>query len=97
MAPFIASAACIRGADDDDDDAGNLPYSATTEKIQQHFAKIQPMSVRHNTDKATGKSRGFAFLEFDAYDRMKTCLKLYHHSLFEDGKTEGRKINVELT
>jgi len=28
---------------------------------------------------------------------MKTCLKLMHHSEFNDGKSAPRKINVELT
>ena len=28
---------------------------------------------------------------------MKTCLKLYHHSSFNDGKSPARRINVELT
>lgn len=76
---------------------GNLPFTATTESIQAHFVKIKPKSVRHLTQKGTEKSKGFAFLEFDAYDRMRTCLKLYHHSLFDDGKSGARKINVELT
>lgn len=62
-----------------------------------HFAKVQPTSIRHSTHKETGKSKGFAFLEFSGYDRMKTCLKLYHHSSFEDGVSPARKINVELT
>jgi nucleolar protein 6 len=92
---------------------GNLPFTATKEQILAHFAKITPSSIRHSTNKATGRSKGFAFLEFDGYDKMKTCLKLYHHSIFDpdasedrnDGKGEekkastakGRKINVELT
>lgn len=76
---------------------GNLPYSATTDSINAHFSKLRPRSVRHQTDKETGQSRGFAFLEFDGYDRMKTCLKLYHHSSFEDGLSNARRINVELT
>jgi nucleolar protein 6 len=89
---------------------GNLPYSATTAQIESHFAKLAPTSVRHRTDKATGRSKGFAFLEFAGYDKMKTCLKLYHHSVFDphgstdkpgeegsDGKKRGRRINVELT
>jgi nucleolar protein 6 len=88
---------------------GNLPYTATTASIQHHFSKLQPFTVRHSTDKSTGRSRGFAFLEFEGYDKMKTCLKLYHHSLFDARDTaesagEGkrremkpRKINVELT
>ena len=92
---------------------GNLPYSTTTEQIQVHFAKLAPFKVRHGTDKHTGKPKGFAFLEFEHYDRMKTCLKLYHHSMFDPDNPEqdgqqvheerrqmtrrGRRINVELT
>ena len=62
---------------------GNLPYSSTTGSISSHFSKLLPFTVRHSTDKATGRSRGFAFLEFESYDRMKTCLKVYHHLLFD--------------
>lgn len=87
---------------------GNLPYDATAEQIRQHFIKIAPTSVRLSADKKTGRGKGFAFLEFDAYDKMKTCLKLYHHSIFDppletgdgeaqDKRQRGRKINVELT
>lgn len=89
---------------------GNLPYSATTPQIESHFSKLSPISIRHSTNKATGRSKGFAFLEFSGYDKMKTCLKLYHHSIFDpgEGKDEkdgkhkdkkklGRRINVELT
>jgi nucleolar protein 6 len=91
---------------------GNLPFDATAAQVQQHFSKLAPSSVRLSTDKSTGKGKGFAFIEFDAYDKMKTCLALYHHSIFDprekhnDGepkigrpgdKTQGRRINVELT
>ncbi|KAL2037908.1 hypothetical protein N7G274_009383 [Stereocaulon virgatum] len=76
---------------------GNLPYTATDASIQTHFAKVHPNSIRHRTDKETGKSKGFAFLEFEGYDRMKTCLKLYHQSSFDDGVSAARKLNVELT
>ncbi len=76
---------------------GNLPFSATTNSIRQHFAKVKPSSIRHSTSKDTGKSKGFAFLEFDEYNRMQTCLKLYHHSSFEDGESTPRRLNVELT
>ena len=76
---------------------GNLPYTARDASIAAHFAKVQPTSIRHRTNRETGKSKGFAFLEFAAYDRMKTCLKLYHHSTFDDGESPPRKLNVELT
>ena len=76
---------------------GNLPYTATDESVSKHFAKINPKSIRHRKEKGTEKSKGFAFLEFEGYDRMKTCLKLYHQSDFEDGESPARKLNVELT
>lgn len=61
---------------------GNLPYTATTETITSHFAALKPFSVRAPTDPKTKKSKGYAFLEFEGFDRMKTCLKKYHHSIF---------------
>lgn len=92
---------------------GNLPYNATSAQIHSHFVKIADgiKSIRLPTDKKTGKGKGFAFLEFDGFDKMKTCLKLYHHSIFDPsvqtedkeakpGQKEtgkGRRINVDLT
>jgi nucleolar protein 6 len=77
---------------------GNLPFTTTTASIQKHFASVKPISVRHLTHKDDPKkSKGAAFVEFDGYDHMKTCLKLFHHSMFDDGISPARKINVELT
>ncbi|TVY48119.1 putative RNA-binding protein [Lachnellula occidentalis] len=77
---------------------GNLPFSATKESLQKHFASVKPKSVRLLTKKEKPtESKGCAFVEFDGYDHMKTCLKLFHHSMFDDGVSPSRKINVELT
>lgn len=62
---------------------GNLPYKTTDASLQQHFKSLQPFNLRHRTEPGTKKSKGFAFLEFENYDRMKTCLKLFHHSMFD--------------
>ncbi|PPJ52209.1 hypothetical protein CBER1_09755 [Cercospora berteroae] len=62
---------------------GNLPFKTTDSSLEKHFAKLQPFTLRHRTDPKTKKSKGFAFLEFENYDRMKTCLKVFHHSLFD--------------
>ncbi|KIV88082.1 hypothetical protein PV10_09012 [Exophiala mesophila] len=80
---------------------GNLPFDATAEQVTQHFVKLAPVSVRLSTDKQTGRSKGFAFVEFDGYDKMKTCLSLYHHSIFDPeskGKTtpETSKTGVQV-
>lgn len=66
---------------------GNLPFSTTTEQISSHFHKLNPTSIRHPLDKEKGRSKGYAFLEFDNYSSMKTCLKVYHHSMFDPERT----------
>ncbi|KAL5328369.1 hypothetical protein ACEPPN_001868 [Leptodophora sp. 'Broadleaf-Isolate-01'] len=77
---------------------GQLPFTATKESVEKHFASIKPKSVRVPTEKGqAGKAKGFAFVEFEGYDHMKTCLKLFHHSLFNDGISAAREINVNLT
>ncbi|KAK3700391.1 hypothetical protein LTR37_016002 [Vermiconidia calcicola] len=68
---------------------GNLPYDTTDDSLQTHFKKLASFNLRHRTDPKTKKSKGFAFLEFENYDRMKTCLKLYHHSMFDPAKADG--------
>ena len=76
---------------------GNLPFTATKESLVQHFTKVKPSSIRLPTSKGTGISKGYAFLEFDTYDRMQTSLQSYHHSTFNDRLSTARRINVELT
>jgi RNA recognition motif. (a.k.a. RRM, RBD, or RNP domain) len=63
---------------------GNLPYSATTAGVERHFAPVKPVSIRHSTDKATGRSRGFAFLEFEDVKRMESCLVGWHRSIYRE-------------
>ncbi|KAI1981069.1 hypothetical protein LOZ53_001672 [Ophidiomyces ophidiicola] len=75
----------------------NLPYTADYDAVSKHFAKLQPAHIRVPQERGGKKGRGFAFVEFAHYDRMKTCLKLYHHTMFDDGKSPARKIGVELT
>lgn len=72
---------------------GNLPYNTTDASLQAHFKSLLPFTLRHRMDPKTKKSKGFAFIEFEGYDRMKTCLKLYHHSMFdpEEYKDDAEK------
>ncbi|KAK4609090.1 hypothetical protein CLAFUW4_14791 [Fulvia fulva] len=62
---------------------GNLPYKSTDATLRSHFQSLEPFTLRHRTDPHTKRSKGWAFLEFENYDRMKTCLKLYHHSMLD--------------
>ena len=68
---------------------GNLPFDATTEGVEAHFAAVRPTQVRHRTEKATGRSRGFAFVEFDSHARMDACLTRYHRSEYLEGHEAG--------
>jgi RNA recognition motif-containing protein len=46
---------------------GNLPFSATEDGLRDHFARHGEVhSVRIITDRETGRSRGFGFVEMDA-------------------------------
>ncbi|KAG0304794.1 hypothetical protein BGZ97_001342 [Linnemannia gamsii] len=71
---------------------GNLPYNITKEQLEKHFESCGKISsVRIQTDKATGKGKGFAFMEFPEVEAMQKAL-YFHKTLFNK-----RPINVELT
>lgn len=60
---------------------GNLPFSATEDSLKEAFLRFGTVeSVTIVTDKETGQSRGFGFLELatpqeaaDAISRMNGC------------------------
>ncbi|KAI8362762.1 hypothetical protein BD560DRAFT_404024 [Blakeslea trispora] len=71
---------------------GNLPYTTTKEELEKHFESAGTIkSVRLLTDKATGKPKGFAFMEFENSKDLNKALA-FHHTFFKK-----RQINVELT
>lgn len=51
---------------------GNLPWSATNEELEQKFSEFgNVMSARIVTDKFSGKSRGFGFVDMEDADASK--------------------------
>ncbi|KAI7896527.1 uncharacterized protein EV154DRAFT_455689 [Mucor mucedo] len=71
---------------------GNLPYATTKEELEKHFENVEGIkSTRLLTDKATGKPKGFAFMEFENSKDLNKALA-FHHTFFKK-----RQINVELT
>ncbi|RCH84070.1 hypothetical protein CU098_007473 [Rhizopus stolonifer] len=71
---------------------GNLPFTTTKEDLEKHFESAGTIkSVRLLTDKATGKPKGFAFMEFENSKDLNKALA-FHHTFFKK-----RQINVELT
>lgn len=47
---------------------GNLPWSATEQDIKNFFAPLEVKNIRLISDRETGRSRGFAFVEVSATD-----------------------------
>ena len=54
---------------------GNLSYEATEQDIQAEFAKFGTVaSVKIITDKYSGRSKGFAFVEMPSDDEAKAAI-----------------------
>ncbi|KAJ1784513.1 hypothetical protein LPJ59_006338, partial [Coemansia sp. RSA 2399] len=70
---------------------GNIPFSATAEEVKVFMKSANPTSVRLMTNRDTGKSRGFAFVEF------ATSADLKHSLMFHHMRLGSKKVNVELT
>ncbi len=56
---------------------GNLPYNISDDQLQAMFAKFgTPDSARVITDRDTGQSKGFGFVEYSNQDQAKEALSL---------------------
>lgn len=54
---------------------GNLPFHATEDLIQQHFAAIADVaSVQLMLDRVTGQSRGFCFVEMSTAEGAQKAI-----------------------
>ena len=71
---------------------GNLPYKTMESDLMDHFAQAGAInSVDLMLDKFTGKSRGFAFIEFaNAADAVK-AVEMFHNKDFQ-----GRALTVNI-
>ncbi len=55
---------------------GSLPYSATQPQIEEMFAKIgKVISAQLITDKYSGQSKGFAFVEMSTDEEAEKAIK----------------------
>jgi RNA recognition motif-containing protein len=69
---------------------GNLPYSATEERLQQHFSQYgSVVSARIITDKFSGRSKGFGFVEMSSDTEAEKATTALNGTDFE-----GRNIVV---
>ena len=69
---------------------GNLPYSATEEELRTAFAAFGEVStVNLITDKFSGQSKGFAFVEMGSSDEAQAAI-----GALNDKEIGGRTLAV---
>ncbi len=69
---------------------GNLPYSVTEQMLQEHFSQHgSVLSARIITDKFSGRSKGFGFVEMGSDEEAEKATNALNGTDFE-----GRNIVV---
>ena len=67
---------------------GGIPFAATEASLSEHFSAAgQVVSARIITDKFTGRSRGFGFVEMSSSEEAQKAI-----SMFDGSDMEGRKL-----
>jgi cold-inducible RNA-binding protein len=71
---------------------GNLSYQAMENDLQDYFSQAGVVtSVNLMLDKVTGKSRGFAFVEFATLEEANKAVEQFHNKEFQ-----GRTLTVNV-
>jgi len=62
---------------------GNLPYTATEVDLREHLSAVaQPTHVFMPLDRATGRPRGFAFVEFSEREQADEAIRRFNGQPF---------------
>src|ERR1700749_4032468 len=71
---------------------GNLSFQTGENDLQDYFAQAGAVSSCNlMMDKMTGRSRGFAFIEFSTPEEAQKAIEMFHDKDFK-----GRKITVNV-
>ncbi|HWX19031.1 MAG TPA: RNA-binding protein [Candidatus Binatia bacterium] len=71
---------------------GNLSFQAVENDLQDYFSQAGVVtSVNLMLDKATGRSRGFAFVEFATPEEASKAVEQFHEKEFQ-----GRALTVNI-
>lgn len=71
---------------------GNLSYQTGENDLQDYFAQAGTVkSINLMMDRVTGKSRGFAFIEFSTPEEAQKAIEQFHNKDFQ-----GRAITVNV-
>ena len=70
---------------------GGLPYSTTENDLSDAFSKAGKVaSATIISDKMSGRSKGFGFVEMASDEEAKAAIKMFNGS-----EMEGRKLTVD--
>ena len=71
---------------------GNLSYRTLENDLQDYFSQAGVVtSCNLMLDKYTGKSRGFAFVEYSTAEEANKAVELFHNKEFQ-----GRQLTVNI-
>ena len=71
---------------------GNLPFSTTSAELEELFAAHGSVtSAQVITDRETGRSRGFGFVEMESDDAAQQAI-----AELNDSEVSGRRIRVNV-
>jgi len=71
---------------------GNLAYQTMENDLQEYFSQAGVVtSVNLMLDKFTGKSRGFAFVEYGSSEEANKAVEMFHSKDFQ-----GRALTVNI-
>ena len=71
---------------------GNLPYTATEDDLKNHFSQAGTVtSVALIKDRATGRAKGFGFVELSTAEEAQKAITMFHGQDFM-----GRTITVNV-
>ena len=62
---------------------GNLPFSATDNTLSDLFSKWDRGSARLITDRASGRSKGFGFVEMSSDEEAQKAIDEFNGKEFE--------------
>ncbi len=63
---------------------GNLPFKATDKQLEDLFSGAgEVMSAMVITDRQTGRSRGFGFVQMKTADGVQKAIEMFHGKDFE--------------
>lgn len=69
---------------------GNLPYSIDSDKLTQLFAQAGTVvSAKVISDKYSGRSRGFGFVEMASAEEAQKAIEMFHQK-----DVDGRQLVV---